>query len=53
MPFNTRTRSARPWAGGGDDAEEERARRGLEIYSRIALADAQKSYDRAISRFPV
>lgn len=29
------------------------SRQSLEIYSRIALAYAQKSYDQAISRFPV
>jgi len=25
----------------------------LEIYSRIALADAQENYDKVIDRFPV
>ncbi len=29
------------------------SRKSLEIYSRLALADAQDSYDEAISRFPV
>jgi integrase/recombinase XerD len=28
-------------------------RESLEVYSRIALADAQQSYDDAIDRFPV
>lgn len=28
-------------------------RTGLEVYSRIALADAQQSYDKVIERFPV
>ena len=26
---------------------------GLEIYSRLALTDAQRSYDDAINRFPI
>ncbi len=29
------------------------SRKSLEIYSRLSLADAQDSYDQAISRFPV
>ena len=29
------------------------SRQSLEIYSRIALADAQESYDQVIGRFPV
>ena len=29
------------------------SRQSLEIYSRIALADAQESYDQVIARFPV
>lgn len=28
-------------------------RRCLEIYSRLSLADAQRTYDKTISRFPV
>ena len=28
-------------------------RQSLEIYSRVALADAQQAYDQAIGRFPV
>jgi hypothetical protein len=28
-------------------------RQSLEIYSRIALADAQQAYDQAIGRYPV
>ena len=29
------------------------SRQSLEIYSRLALTDAQKSYDDAITRFPI
>ena len=29
------------------------SRQSLEIYSRLALTDAQASYDQAIGRFPV
>ena len=29
------------------------SQQSLEIYSRIALADAQESYDQVIGRFPV
>ena len=29
------------------------SRQSLEVYSRIALADAQHSYDQVIDRFPV
>jgi len=29
------------------------SRTSLEIYSRIALGDAQASYDKVIDRFPV
>jgi len=29
------------------------SRQSLEVYSRIALADAQQSYDQVIDRFPV
>jgi integrase/recombinase XerD len=29
------------------------SRQSLEIYSRLSLADAQKTYDQTISRFPV
>jgi integrase/recombinase XerD len=29
------------------------SRKSLEIYSRLSLADAQESYDQAITRFPV
>ena len=29
------------------------SRQSLEIYSRLSLADAQASYDEAITRFPV
>jgi site-specific recombinase XerC len=29
------------------------SRQSLEIYSRLALSDAQASYDQAIARFPV
>ena len=29
------------------------SRQSLEIYSRLALSDAQASYDQAIGRFPV
>ncbi len=32
---------------------EQRRDAVLEVYSRIALADAQQSYDDAIDRFPV
>jgi hypothetical protein len=29
------------------------ARTSLEIYSRLALTDAQQTYDQAITKFPV
>ena len=29
------------------------SRQSLEIYSRVALADAQQAYDQTIGRFPV
>ena len=29
------------------------SRQSLEIYSRLSLADAQETYDKTISRFPV
>ena len=29
------------------------SRQSLEIYSRLAIADAQEEYDRAMGRFPV
>jgi hypothetical protein len=37
----------------GRTVEYYRAQIPLEIYSRIALADAQQAYDQAIGRYPV
>ena len=43
---------------GIDDALDQpcsghASRQSLEIYSRVALADAQQAYDQTIGRFPV
>jgi hypothetical protein len=34
-------------------AEAAATRQNLEIYSQVALADAQQAYDQTIGRFPV
>jgi integrase/recombinase XerD len=49
---------SRPAVSGIDDAliqpySGHASRQSLEVYSRIALADAQHSYDQVIDRFPV
>jgi hypothetical protein len=51
-------RSSGPCSGPGWDAliqpySGHDSRQSLEIYSRLAIGEAQAEYDRAIGRFPV
>jgi len=38
---------------GPSSPEAVHSRQSLEVYSRIALADAQQRYEQVIDRFPV